>query len=229
MATRIIKQGTARASAVQHFSFSQNAFAEIHSTEQSEWMGMPSDLMAASEKAPSPAETANPVPDVASLEKAAYQKGFLQGEKTATENSERKLESAMKHYAESISEIQGFRSSLYKQVEREVVKLALAVAKKIVHREVRIDTEIIQTLVRVALGHVSEKSAVTICLNPEDYAYLLERREDLSRSEGRDIAFLADKSIERGGCLIQTVCGDIDARVEEKFREVEQAFFEGVN
>lgn len=109
------------------------------------------------------------------------------------------------------------------------MKLAIAVAKKVVHREISVDRDIVQTLVHVALSRVAEKSGVTLCLNPEDYSYLLERKAELGQSEGRDIALLADKSIERGGCLIQTNCGDIDARIEEQFREVERAFFEGTH
>jgi len=229
MATTIIKPGTARASIVQQFSFSEDAFDVTQMSAQPEWMDLPSVSTAAPGRAPIVAETLDPVPDLAALERAAYQKGLLHGEKTAAEAVEKKLEAAMKRYVESIGEIQRLRSSLYSQVEREVVKLALAVAKKIVHREIRVDRDIVQTLVRVALSRVSGKSAVTICLNPEDHGYLLERRADLSQSEGRDIALLADKSIERGGCLIQTVCGDIDARIEEEFREVEHSFFEGVN
>jgi flagellar assembly protein FliH len=79
--------------------------------------------------------------------------------------------------------------------------------------------------VRVALSHVSEKSPVTIHLNPVDYGYLLEERTNISQREGRDVTLLADNSIERGGCLVKTDCGDVDARIEEKFKEVEQAFF----
>jgi flagellar assembly protein FliH len=80
----------------------------------------------------------------------------------------------------------------------------------------------------VALSHVAEKSAVTVHLSPVDYAHLLKQRSELSQTEGRDVSLLADNSIEQGGCLIQTECGDIDARIEEKFREVENAFFEGL-
>ena len=134
----------------------------------------------------------------------------------------------MRRYADAILEVGKLRSFLYAQVEREVVKLAVEVAKKIVHREVHADPDIIQTLVRVALGHVAEKSALTVHLNPVDYNYLLEQRAELSQNEGRDIALLADKSVERGGCLIQTECGDVDARIEEEFREVERGFFEGL-
>jgi flagellar assembly protein FliH len=142
--------------------------------------------------------------------------------------AEKKLEVALQRYGDAVVELGKLRAFLYAQVERQVVKLSMEVAKKIVHREIRADRDIIQTLVRVALGHVAEKSAVTIHLSPMDYNYLLEHRAELSQSEGRDISLLADKSIERGGCLIQTECGDIDARIEEQFREVENAFFEGL-
>ena len=95
------------------------------------------------------------------------------------------------------------------------------------HREIQADPEIIQTLIRVALSHVAEKSAVTVHLHPTDYNYVLERRAELSDGDtvAGEIVLLADKSIERGGCLIQTECGEIDARIEEEFREVERGFF----
>lgn len=229
MATKIIKQGTARASIIQQFSFSENICVDTQPLEQPEWMDLAMIPTGAPVSAPVSTDAAEEVPDLAALERAAYEKGLLQGEKAAMAAAEKMAETVMKRYADSIVELQKLRSSLCAQVEREVVKLALAVARKMIHREIRVDQDIIQSLVHVALNHVSEKSAITICVNPEDYGYLLERRADLAQSEGRDISLAADKSIERGGCLIQTNCGIIDARIEEKFREVEHSFFEGVN
>jgi flagellar biosynthesis/type III secretory pathway protein FliH len=226
MAPRIIKQGTARASSVQQFLFSENSADLPQPDDQALWPELPS-IPSVKAVLP-PAEPSKPAVDLAHLEKTAYENGFLQGEKAGLEIAEKKVEAVMRRYSESLLEVGKLRSFLYAQVEREVVKLAVEVAKKILHREINADPDIIQTLVRVALGHVAEKSAVTIHLNPADYSYLLEQRAELSQSEGRDIALLADKSIERGGCLIQTECGDIDARIEEKFREVEHAFFEGL-
>jgi flagellar assembly protein FliH len=135
----------------------------------------------------------------------------------------------MKSHSEAILEISRLKPSLYAQAEREVVKLAIEVAKKIVHREIQVDRDIIQTLIRVTLAHVAEKTPVTIHLNPMDFNYISEQQVELSQSEGRDISLMSDKSIERGGCLVETDCGDIDARLEEKFHEVERALFEGVS
>lgn len=191
---------------------------------------MPRASVAPPQATPPTLELQQPAIDMAQVEKTAYENGFLQGEKAGMTIAEKKVEVSMRRYAEAIVAIGKLRSQLYAQVEREVVKLAIEVAKKIVHREIQADRDIIQTLVKVALSHVADKSAVTVHLHPVDYNYLLEHRAELTRGadEGRDIVLLADKSMDRGGCLIETECGDIDARIEEEFRELERSFFEGL-
>jgi flagellar assembly protein FliH len=227
MALKIIKQGSARASIVQQFLFSENLSEYSEPMECDAQLDIPSMPPIAAANTSS-RENSQSSLSPAQLEKAAYEKGFSEGEKAGLEMAEKKLEAAMQRCGDAILELGKLRSFLFTQVEQQVVKLSMQVAQKIVRREIQADRDIIQTLVRVALGHVAEKSAVTIHLSPLDYNYLLEQRAELSQSEGRDISLLADKSIERGGCLIQTECGDIDARIEEQFREVESAFFEGL-
>jgi flagellar assembly protein FliH len=222
MALKIIKPGTTRSAIIQQFLFSDNQGDRSVFEERifPEFPAPPPPVQQhVHEEPPKPAV------DLAILEKTAYGNGFAQGEKAGREIAEKKVDAVMRRYAESILELGNTRTLLYAQIEKEVVRLAVEVAKKIVHREIYLDKDIIQTLVRVALGHVSEKSPVTIHLNPVDYGYLLEERANLSQSEGRDVTLLADNSIERGGCLVKTDCGDVDARIEEKFKEVEQAFF----
>ncbi len=204
------------------------------SSEIPEWLRMqernPPTTAAPPQASPQAHEPQAPVVDLAQIEKTAYETGFRQGEKAGLAIAEKKIEVNMRRYSEAILALGKLRSQLYSQVEREVVKLALEVAKKVVHREIQADRDVIQTLVKVALSHVAEKSAVTVHLHPVDYNYLLEHRTELTRGadDGRDIMLLADKSIDRGGCLIKTECGDIDARIEEQFRELDRSFFEGL-
>ncbi len=235
MSVRIIKPGSALASQIQRFPYSSTPEGvELEPVETPSWIKAASVPLSPPEAAAPPpapaAEPPQPSPDLAHIEKTAYESGFRQGEKAGMAIAEKKVEASLRRYSEAILEIGKLRSRLYHQVEREVVKLAVEVAKKIVHREIQADREIIQTLVKVALSHVAEKSAVTVHLHPVDYSYILEHRAELSSGgdEDREVALLADKSIERGGCLIQTECGDIDARIEEEFREVERSFFEGL-
>jgi len=234
MASRIIKPNGSTANRIHNYAFDEQAGAGPRLCEAAQPLwddGQRSETpkpepVPGNPKAPSELET--PAADLAQIEKLAFESGFHQGEKAGLEMAEKKMEAVMRRYAETVLEVGRLKHALYAQVEGEVVKLALEVAKKIVHREIQADQEIIQTLVRVALGHVAERSAVTVRLNPVDCTFVAEHRAELcSDSDGREIVLVADKAIDRGGCLVQTECGDIDARIEEEFREVERAFFQG--
>jgi flagellar assembly protein FliH len=233
MPVKIIKQGSLHAGLIKPISYGADlAPSPPRDSTVPPWMEIANqNKVQPVTDAPLPPvkEPAIPSIDLAQLEKTAYENGFHQGEKAGMEMAERKMEAVMRRYSESILEVARLKPALYAAVERDVTKLALEVAKKIVHREIQADREIIITLVKVALSHVSEKSAVTVHLHPVDYNYLLEHRAELTNGagNGREIMLLADKSIERGGCLVQSECGDIDARIEEEFREVERSFFEG--
>jgi flagellar assembly protein FliH len=225
MAIKIIKSNSDEVTKVQAFSF----LSSVEELE-SEFESIPSFDSPVSTIPKQKREVPPPTPevDIAQVEKTAYESGFRQGEKAGMEIAEQKVESLMRRYAEALLEIGRVKASLYTQVEHEVVKLALEISKKIVHREIQADREIIQALVKVALNHVAEKSAVTVHLHPSDYNFVLEHRTELTPQgdSACEVVLMADKSIDRGGCLVETECGIIDARIEERFREVERGFFE---
>lgn len=233
MTVRLIKQGSLEASKVLPFSIgeqwdgpslrewdAQNTFAD-------DGQPKPAPAPPAAQQGVQ-TDTAATV-DLAQVERTAFENGFRQGERAGMEMAEKKAEAIMRRYGDTLRDLGRYKAALYSQVEREIVKLAVEVAKKIVHREVQADPEIIQTLVKVALDRVAERSAVTVRVHPIDYNFLLDKHRGWAQGEGsgQEVTLVADKSVERGGCLVQTECGDVDARIEEEFREVERAFFEG--
>lgn len=230
MAIKIIKQNSSEALKVQSFSFLNDQKQNFgDQATEAEPVGISiAGLTPPQKQRREQLPPLGPALDVAAVEKTAYENGFRQGEKTGMEIAEKKVESLMRRYADALLEIGKIKTRLYTQVERDVVKLAVEVAKKIVCREIQADPEVIQALVKVALSHVAEKSAVTVHLHPADYNFVLEHRAQLLQAgeNGCEVVLLADKAIERGGCLVETECGEIDARIEERFREVERGFFE---
>jgi len=246
MNLRIIKKGAARNRIISPFFFAE----EPAKTEPEPYI-VPEfaqgDEFAAVEEGSREAvenEPEAPAVDIEQLEKEAFDRGYAEGReegfkegreeglneglKTGEDYAAGRIEEMTGRYAKALEEVAALKDTLRAQVEREVVRLALAVAKKLVYREINIDPTIIHTLVRVALERFSGKSAVTVRLSQPDYEYMTRRYEDLSRTEGREIIFEPDKSITQGSCIIQTETGDIDARIEEEFHEVENAFFEGL-
>ncbi len=164
----------------------------------------------------------------AEIEKEAYEKGFSEGERAGRETGEEMVEAVLKQYTQTLEELKGLRHKLLTGSEREVVRLSLEVAKKVVKREVCVDEELILALVKVALSRLADQSLMTVRVNPKDCQSILHFRVSPGhRDSWHDgIKLVEDPLITRGGCLIETDSGVIDARVEEQFREIEKGFFE---
>jgi flagellar assembly protein FliH len=164
----------------------------------------------------------------AEIEKQAYERGFADGQKAGLELGEKATEPLLEQYARSLDQLKKLRREVLVASEREVVRLALEVARKIVRREIAIDEELTLTLVKVALSRIEDQSLITIRVNPKDHGII--RRYQAVRSDndalGEGIKLVEDPLISRGGCVIETESGIIDARVEEQFREIEKGFLE---
>lgn len=106
--------------------------------------------------------------------------------------------------------------------EKETVRLALAIARRIIGGE-RGNETVIQHVVHEAMQKVSDPRQLTIRLNPEDIEVVSQMRDRLLPDEASDAAIhlQPDDSIGRGGCIIETRLGDVDARIEQQIGIVE--------
>ena len=228
MALKIIKKGSLKTADIQPFFFTEDHASGV--AKAPVWPeAVPEDEFPSSpEQEMEKSVTTEPSVDIEQLEKEAFARGYAEGQKELEEAARQQIDEMMARYASTFAELSGFKNTLRAQVEEEVVRLAVAVARKIVCREITLDATIIQTLVRVALERVSGKSRVIVHLSPVDYEYMLAKRDELAQIRGQEITFTPDNTITQGGCLIQTENGDIDARIEEEFHEVENVFFKGL-
>jgi flagellar assembly protein FliH len=124
--------------------------------------------------------------------------------------------------AETINEVSDLRASIFVRAERDLVKLAIEIAKKIVHREVTIDDEVAMTLARVALSRIDDRAHARVHLHPDDFTHVSRHLDGLAT--GKSIELVEDRAITRGGCLIKTEIGNLDARIERQFEELERSF-----
>lgn len=177
---------------------------------------------------------AAPHPHAEDLEQAAFCRGFSDGEKKGYEQGERdgrdaalkQIEPVLQSLRQMLAELESLRRRESRNLETELVELALAVARKVVGREVAVRPDTIAHLLHEAIGHLEHAGALTVRLNPAD----LERLSDLSSQvlngltdPGR-VRFEADASLSVGGCFIESEAGDMDVRLEQQLRVVEEAF-----
>ena len=107
---------------------------------------------------------------------------------------------------------------MIQQAERQMVQLALTIAKRILRREVTLDPDLTVAMARVALDRLGESSGATIRLHPEDYAIAVAGAQDAWESE--QVTVISDDKVSRGGCRIESAFGFVEASVEAQFEEI---------
>jgi flagellar assembly protein FliH len=158
---------------------------------------------------------------LASLEREAFAKGYEQGERAGAEAGAKRAEAMLRRLADTIQELADVRRAMIRETERQMVQLALAIARRVVRREVSIDSELTLTMARVALERLGDSTAVTIRLHPDDFEATCRQRGALLA--GSHVTVTPDAAVSRGGCLVQSDFGYVDASVDAQFQELARA------
>jgi flagellar assembly protein FliH len=180
----------------------------------------------------SPAEPPSPPPPpavdpeqiqrrLAELEREAFTKGYASGEQAGLEAGNKRADAMLRRLAETLTELDGLRSQMVAQTERQMVQIALAVARRILRREVSIDQDLVVALARVALDRLGDQVSATVRLNPDDYAGITARRG--AEWAGTRVSVVADPAVSRGGCRVESDLGFVDAGIDAQFDEMVHA------
>ncbi|MBW7956320.1 MAG: hypothetical protein H3C68_00380 [Deltaproteobacteria bacterium] len=160
---------------------------------------------------------------IEALEKEAYESGFSAGEKAGFEFGLKKAEVHFSGLEGLVRDLASFRETLYAECEREITALALAIAGKVVQREVEARPDGVLECVKAALRAVAASGEVTIRVNPKEFEVINNFRPELMRLSGglRGLGVEPDELVQRGGCLVSTTCGEIDATIASITEEIE--------
>lgn len=105
------------------------------------------------------------------------------------------------------------RRAMLDDAEATVRTLALAVARRLVAEELETHPERIRSIVREASERVRRASRVRVRVSPADCAAL----------GPLDAEIVEDPSVERGGCVVESDLGDVDARLEVRLEALARA------
>jgi flagellar assembly protein FliH len=158
------------------------------------------------------------VADTVRLEKDAFDRGFREGEAAAARKAQEQLQSAIQAFAQTVSTLAAYKAKLRAEVEHELVSLALAIAQKIVRRELSVDSGLILAVVKACLEVLQNAEIYRLRLNPQDLPAVAQY---LQQRPAR-IELIPDSGITRGGALFETSQGKLDARLESQFMEIER-------
>ena len=161
----------------------------------------------------------------ARIEADAYARGRADGERVARAELEQSLHAALETLASAAQSVQMHEARWLNNVEENIAAIAVSVARHIVQREIQRDPSFVATLVNNALAQYPIDQEITIRVSPDDLA-TCRSVIDSDNNGARNLRWIGDASIERGGCLTEgrerIIDGRVDTALERAYRTIAQ-------
>ena len=171
-----------------------------------------------------------PASDQAGKEAAAHEavvreQGRQQGLVESRKAFEDRLAAERSAISQAVAHFAGERAAYFQKVEAEVVQLALAIAKKILHREAQLDPLLLAGIVRVALEKISGATGVVLRVKPDAaQAWQQFFAANLKPSDVPKI--VEDPRQPAGRCTLETAMGTTEIGVDVQLKEIEQGLMD---
>jgi len=154
------------------------------------------------------------------------EQGRQEGAARAAEQMSARLAELDRGLAGALEEFVSGRRELLDQARDDVVRLALAIASRVVKRTIESDPSIVADQAAAALQHVVGGGRVRVCVHPDDEGVVRDVLPELRARVEADagIELSADESVERGGCVVRTQRGGaIDATISTQLERIVRA------
>jgi len=158
------------------------------------------------------------------VEREAHERGLREGEQRAHAVYDAKAADLQASISQALQTFQQERELYFSRIETEVVQLALAIARKILHRESQIDPLLLTGLVHVALEKLDAGTRVRLRANPTDVHFWNEYFAQHSTDKAPEL--VGDPALKLGECMLETEVGSTQISLETQLKEIEQGFFD---
>jgi flagellar biosynthesis/type III secretory pathway protein FliH len=145
---------------------------------------------------------------------AGFEEGFAAGRASARED----LEPALAALSGAAGELAELKDAAAEAVEPHAVELAMHVADKVVAATLAVEPERVLDVIRGALRSLVERERLVLQVNPADLPLVRDGIDDVAGSLGgiEHIDVQEERRVPRGGAMLRTTLGEVDARIETK-------------
>ena len=187
--------------------------------------GLPLDAWRAARGGATPGKNESGSGEATARETAAREAGRLEGEAKARATFDLHLAEIRESVRLAIADFAQERARYFEQIETEVVRLALSIARKILHREAQVDPLLLAGMVRVALGKIESGTKVVVRVHArqvsECRAYFAQHMEPGDIPE-----VVEDSRLPVDHCTLETAVGTSELGLEVQLKEIEQGLFD---
>lgn len=183
---------------------------------------------------------AQPVPenvltdaDVEALEKKKQQEleqRFEEGRKRGLSEAEKSFSHVTQALALACEELSSLKQKMLARSQTDMLRLVFAISERVIHANIMIDTEVVTRAVNQAIQLAVSSEEFHVKVNPEDLQTVNEHKPLFiaSLSGLSNIEFVPDESIARGGCVVESPLGRVDATIEAQMEAITTCLHEAI-
>lgn len=162
------------------------------------------------------------------LEMEARQNGFDAGHKEGYEKGVAEVDRLIERMHKIVEGVMQRREEILSETESQIVELVILMARKVIKILSENQKNVILANTLAALKKVKTRGTVTLRVNMEDVKLATENINDFIKhvENIQGITVLEDSSVEKGGCIVETDFGAIDARISSQLSELENKILE---
>jgi flagellar assembly protein FliH len=146
----------------------------------------------------------------------AYAEGFAQGREEGRRAAKEELSIAARHLLAAAEAVGTHRAHALRDAQEEIVALALAIASQVVRQEAEAGRGLARRLAEVGVARLGECERLVVRLHAEDVRSVV----DSMSGTHPGLSIVADGAVARGGAVIESEFGRVDARLETQLEEV---------
>ena len=158
------------------------------------------------------------------LKRQAFQEGYTAGEQAAAGQAAQREQAAMNALGRMVAELASLKPRLRQEAERELVALSLAIARRIIRRELTVDPQTVLAIVRTCLQEFQHVEIQRLRVNPRDLELVSTHLQGDARAR---LEIVPDPLVSPGGAVFQTAQGQLDGRIETQLQEIEHGLADG--
>lgn len=161
---------------------------------------------------------------VESIRKSAHDEGFQAGKDEGYEQGRAEVQRLVAQIHSIIGHTLEKRNEIIDESETQIINLVLLIVKKVIKVISENQKNVVINNVIQALRKLKSRGEVIIRVNLEDVKLTSEHVKDFMNMVGsvRSITVVEDASVDRGGCVLETDFGEIDARISSQLHEIEE-------
>jgi flagellar assembly protein FliH len=165
--------------------------------------------------------------EIEQLKQNAYKEGYEAGYNSGKAEVERLIKRLHVIIEGAIDK----RDKIIADAEEQIIRIILLITRKVVKAISEEQKNVIIENIKAALDKIKGKTEVVIRVNTEDLEMATEHKDEIMQmfEELKHVTILEDTRVDRGGCIIETDFGSVDARIATQLQEIEDKIRELAN